>query len=60
MPSRDGDDPLVEEMLGTAGPELPNLPVMLGDLTEEETRGMGAWVHPRAGPGMLDRRPRPP
>lgn len=35
-------DQLVEEMLGTAGPPLPDTPVLLGEFTNDEAAAMGA------------------
>lgn len=35
-------DQLVEEMLGGAGPPLPDTPVLLGEFTPDEAEAMGA------------------
>ena len=42
-PSPAESDRLVEEMLGTAGPPLPDTPVLLGEFTPAEAEDMGAF-----------------
>ena len=42
-PSPAESDRIVEEMLGTAGPPLPDTPALLGELTRSEAEQMGAF-----------------
>ena len=44
-PARDDSDPdpLIEEMLGFAGPPTPDTPVLLGEYTRAEAEDRGAF-----------------
>ena len=42
-PSPAESDRLVEEMLGTTGPPLPDTPVLLGEFTPSEAEQLGAF-----------------
>lgn len=43
QPTPAESDQLIEEMLGTAGPPLPDTPVLLGEFTPAEAEAMGAF-----------------
>ncbi len=53
VPSPAESDRLVEELLGTAGPPLPDTPVLLGEFTPSEAEEMGAF-HDDALPSAPD------
>ena len=50
MDSRRDDNGLIGEMLGSAGLQFPDLPVLLGDSTAEQALDMGVRIEPAPGP----------
>ncbi len=55
MPYTPDPDPLVEELLGLSGEDLPDRPVLLGEFTPEEAEDMGA-LHDEALAGSPELR----